>query len=147
MKKIFLCLVVLTSLIAAEAPLGVNALSVEVRTLLSQEMLSIEASMQRIFSHIVAGEYEAITREASNIQNSFILKKELKASERKELHSKLSSAFIDLDRSFHETAGKLANAAEFDEKENVSKYYTQMTNKCVQCHSTYAKHRFEKFHD
>ncbi|MDF1881457.1 hypothetical protein JHD50_09115, partial [Sulfurimonas sp. MAG313] len=50
MKKIFLCLVVFTSFIAAEAPLGVNALSVEVRTLLSQEMLSIEASMQRIFS-------------------------------------------------------------------------------------------------
>ncbi len=146
MKKVLLVVLLLaTSLTAQESKKGVSALSPEVRALLAQEMLHIEKGMQSIFSNIVKGEYENISKTAIDIENSFIFKRKLTNAQRSELKEKIPKSFIDTDRGFHQLAGKLANAAEFEEKENVQKYFFEMTQTCVKCHATYAKHRFPAF--
>ena len=146
MKKVLLVVLLLaTSLTAQEVKKGAEALSPEVRSLLAQEMLHIEKGMQSIFSNIVKGEYENISKTAIDIENSFIFKRKLTNAQRAELKEKIPKSFIDTDRSFHALAGKLANAAEFEEKENVQKYFTDMTETCVKCHATYATHRFPAF--
>jgi len=124
---------------------GAEGLSDGVRSLLVQEMLEIEKGMHAIFSYMVRGEYAPIVETATQIQNSFIFKRSLTGAQRTELKDSLPPAFIALDRSFHETAGDLAAAAEFDDREKVAAAYTAMTQKCVQCHATFATHRFTTF--
>ena len=146
MKRLLIsALLLATSLTAQETKKGAEALSPEVRALLAQEMQHIEKGMQGIFSNIVKGEYENIAETAIDIENSFIFKRKLTSAQRAELKEKIPKSFIDTDRSFHELAGKLANAAEFEEKEKVQKYFTEMTETCVKCHATYATHRFPVF--
>lgn len=146
MKKIILAFIMcFISLQAGKSTKGVTALSPEVRGLLSQEMVHIEKGMKEIFSHMVKGEYESIVKIAEDIQNSFIFKKKLTTEQRAELKAKISKGFIATDRSFHELAGKLDVAAEYDEKENVHKYFYEMTQTCIKCHSTYATQRFPVF--
>jgi len=144
-KVLMLLLLLATGLTAQETKKGAEALSPEVRGLLAQEMQHIEKGMQSIFSNIVKGEYEDISKTATDIENSFIFKRKLTNAQRSELKEKIPKSFIDTDRGFHELAGKLANAAEFEEKENVQKYFFEMTQTCVKCHSIYAKHRFPVF--
>jgi len=146
MKKLLLTTILFATMLSAqEAKKGVEALSPEVRGLLAQEMQHIEKGMQGIFSNMVKGEYEDISKTATDIENSFIFKRKLTNEQRAELKEKIPKSFIDTDRSFHTLAGKLANAAEFEEKENVEKYFAKMTQTCVQCHTTYATHRFPVF--
>ena len=146
MKKVLMsALLLATTLTAQEAKKGVEALSPEVRGLLAQEMQHIEKGMQSIFSNIIKGEYEDISKTATDIENSFIFKRKLTNAQRSELKEKIPKSFIDTDRGFHELAGKLANAAEFEEKEIVQKYFAEMTQTCVKCHTTYATHRFPVF--
>ncbi|PHR58957.1 MAG: hypothetical protein COA44_02080 [Arcobacter sp.] len=144
MKKLILSLLLFTKLFADQGT-GVESLSPELRALLSQEMLALEKGMHSIFSDIISGNYEEIVITAEQIQNSFILKQKLSPSQRKELQTKLPKAFIHLDQGFHESAGELVNAAEFEDKKLSIEIFTKMTNTCVKCHSTYAKSRFPNF--
>lgn len=130
---------------ASDAPKGVEGLSGETRALLSEEMGHIEAGMKEVFSHMVKGEYEEVAKIATEIQESFIFKKRLTDTQRAELKANLPKEFIALDRSFHETAGKMAEAAEFSEKDGVTTAFYEMSQKCVACHSQFATHRFTTF--
>lgn len=145
MKKIILILTIATGLLAIEKSDEITKLSDGIKTLLSKEMREIDKSMQTIFHSIISGDYENITKEAIGIQKSFILKKNLTKKQKDELHTNVSKEFLTLDRSFHETAGDLANAAEFGDKELVNKYFFDMTSSCVKCHSSFATHRFSGF--
>ncbi len=146
MKKFFWGMLPVAVMLQAGEPVkGVEGLSGDIRGLLSQEMLQIEKGMHSIFSNMVRGDYDPIVKTATQIQDSFIFKRKLTPAQRKELKGALPKAFIALDRSFHETAGELAAAAEFGDKEAVLESYTAMAGKCVQCHSTYAVHRFTGF--
>jgi len=146
MKKIVLAAVLCVGLLQAEeVKKGVEALSPEVRGLLSQEMLHIEKGMQQIFSNIVKGEYETIAKTAEDIQNSFILKKKLTDGQKAELKAHIPKSFFKTDFAFHELAGKLSMAAEYGDKETVQQYFSEMTQACVKCHSTYATQRFPVF--
>ena len=145
MKKITLAALLLVSLANADVPKeGLTALSAPTRALLSAEMRHIEKGMKQIFSLMIRGDYEQIVPIANDIHDSFIFKKKLTKEQRSELKEHLPPAFITLDGSFHELAGKLANAAEFEEKEKMVETYGEMSKKCVKCHSTYATHRFFK---
>ena len=146
MKKLLIAAILLGTLVHAdEAKGGVTALSPEVRGLLAEEMRHIEKGMQQIFSDMVRGNYEAVAKTATDIQNSFIFNRKLTDAQRKELKANIPKSFVTLDRSFHMTAGKLAEAAEFAEREKVQENFALMSQKCVQCHSTYATHRFPAF--
>lgn len=144
MKKLIILLSLITSLFATQST-GIQSLSPELRALLSQEMMALEKGMNSIFSNIISGNYEEMAITAEQIQNSFILKQKLSASQHKELQTKLPKSFIHLDQGFHESAGELVNAAEFEDKDLVINLYTEMTKTCVKCHATYAKQRFKNF--
>ena len=146
LKKYFMIgLSVVAILNAQDAPKGVEGLSGETRALLAEEMGHIEAGMKEVFSHMVKGEYDEVAKIAGDIQESFIFKKKLNDAQRAELKANLSKEFIALDRSFHETAGKMAEAAEFSDKEGIVSAYYEMSKKCVACHSQFATHRFTAF--
>ncbi len=147
MKKLLLLTCTTLSLMASEPQVGVDALSNGVRSLLSQEMLALEKGMHSIFSSTISGDYDAIVTKATQIQNSFILKQNLTKEQRAELKAKVPKEFIVLDRGFHEKAGELAAAAEFGDAKAVSEIYSQMTQTCVKCHSTYAQSRFSNFEE
>jgi cytochrome c556 len=147
MKKIILaiCLVITTSLMSAEKSNEITKLSNGLKGLLSAEMVEVNKSMKEIFESIVKADYENVAKWATGIENSFILKKSLTKAQGKELTIKVSKEFLTQDKNFHETAGKLATAAEFENKEDINKYFFEMTNSCVKCHSTFATHRFPNF--
>lgn len=132
---------------AESMPKGVTGLSGETKALLAEEMVHIETGMKEIFSYMVKGEYEPVAKIAGDIQESFIFKKKLNDAQRAELKANLPEEFISIDRSFHETAGKMAEAAEFSDKEGVTTKFYEMTQKCVACHSQFATHRFSTFEE
>ncbi len=146
-KRLLLTLILFAgSLQAQPSTKGVESLSGDLRGLLSMEMLQIEQGMHKIFSHMVRGDYQEVNKIALNIRDSFILKRKLTKAQRAELR-KLPKAFLQLDQSFHEAAGDLANAAEFGDKDTVVEYYQKMVGKCVQCHANFATHRFKNFEE
>ena len=144
MKKAILSALLCTAALqgAEHVKQGVEGLSEGIRSLLSQEMLQIEQGMNAMLSEIVRGDYDAVAVTATDIQDSFIFKKSLTDAQRKELKGALPPEFIALDRSFHETAGALAAAAEFGEKVKAVNLYADMMHKCVQCHTTFATYKF-----
>ena len=147
MKKSFIAAALVAGSLYAGQTKGVGTLSGDLRGLLTMEMLQIEKGMHKIFSHMVRGEFRQVNKIALDIRDSFILKKRLSKSQKAELRTKLPNSFLELDQSFHETAGDLANAAEFGDKDTVVEYYQKMVGKCVQCHSKFATHRFKNFED
>lgn len=145
MKKILISVAILTNLFSVEKSDEITKLSNGIKSLLSQEMIAVEKSMKNIFTDIISGDYESLAKEATGIENSFILKRNLTKDQKKELHDKVSNKFISIDKSFHETAGKLASAADLEDKKEINIYFNQMLNTCVQCHATFATHRFSNF--
>jgi hypothetical protein len=137
--------VISVGLFASEKSSEITQLSSGLKNLLSQEMIAVDKSMKNIFHHMISANFEELSKEAIGIQNSFILKKKLTKEQKIELHSNVSNEFITLDKQFHVTAGKLANAAEFEDIKEINKYFTQMTNSCIQCHSTFATYKFSNF--
>jgi len=146
MKKSFVMMITMTAMVfATEGQKGIESLSVDTRALLADEMRHIEKGMHSIFSNIVKGEYEQMATTATDIQNSFIFLKSLTPEQRSELKENLPDGFKELDRSFHSTAGKLAESAEFEDKTEIEQNFTQMMGLCVKCHSSYATQRFSTF--
>jgi len=117
-------------------------ISAGLKDILNQEMRGIEGGMQEILPALSAGDWATISRVASTIKRSYILKQKLTAAQKKELHASLPAQFIEFDHYFHATAGKLAAAAEKRDIELVNFYYGKMHEKCAQCHARYAAGRF-----
>jgi len=145
-KIIFTMLVIGFSLsLSASEKQGLESLSPGLRTLLSTEMIEIRKGMGEIFVNIIYGKYTDVSKIATKIENSFILKKKLTKSQKKELHTKLPKEFLVTDGSLHHDAGALADAADLEDVALMNFYYSKMTNTCVKCHSKFAKSRFPDF--
>jgi hypothetical protein len=119
-------------------------LSHDLKVILNQEMNEIEQGMIKIIPAISAGNWEKITKIAKKIKNSFILKQKLTEKQIEELHHSLPTEFIEMDHSFHSTAGKLAHAALEHDDELVNFYFYKLHSQCLNCHSKYASERFPK---
>ncbi len=117
-------------------------LSHDVKVILNQEMNGIEEGMMKIIPAISAGNWETIAKIAQTIKDSFILKQKLTQEQVKELHHSLPAEFVEMDQSFHSTAGKLAHAAHQRDGELVNFYFYKLHSKCISCHSKYASERF-----
>lgn len=122
--------------------LGVEALSHELRNLLSQEMQALQSGMMSIIPAYISGNWSEIETTAGKIKNSYILKQSLTGSQVKELHSILPNEFIEKDQRFHYLAGMLEHAAKNRKPELISFYFSEMTESCVSCHTDFAKHKF-----
>jgi len=118
------------------------SLSHDVKVILNQEMNGIEGGMMEIIPAISAGKWETIAKIATKIKDSFILKQKLTQEQMEELHHSLPAEFVEMDQSFHSTAGKLAHAAHQRDGELVNFYFYKLHSKCISCHSKYASERF-----
>ena len=130
---------------AADENKGAETLSPELRALLQQEMLAIDAGMKAIVDFNAAGDTQQISKVAKQMQASFVLKKNLTPTQRKELHNKLTADFIQQDEAFHYNAGMLAHAAEKNKTELMGFYYGKLFDACASCHQAHAQHRFTHF--
>ena len=124
---------------------GISSLSPELRDLLTKEMQAIEKGMQAIIPAFASGNWNEIAHIAEQVENSFILKRQLTQEQRHELHEKLPTAFIKQDQQFHYLAGMLAHAAKMEKQELVGFYFSELNNACVRCHSEFARHKFPAF--
>ena len=120
-------------------------LSHDVKVILNQEMKEIEEGMMKIIPAISAGSWETISNIANNIKDSFILKQKLTKQQIEELHHSLTAEFVEMDKNFHSTAGKLADASHQQDGELVNFYFYKLHSQCMTCHSKYASKRFSSF--
>ncbi len=121
---------------------GIVDLSPDLRNLLSQEMRQLQKGMIEILPLYVSGRWAEIGSIASEMESSYVLKQSLSEEQKHELHSKLPSAFIELDQQFHYLSGMLEHAAKMEKAELVGFYFSKMSEVCVSCHTQYATHRF-----
>ncbi len=121
---------------------GIVDLSPDLRDLLSQEMRELQKGMTEILPLYVSGRWAEIGSIASKMEGSYVLKQSLSEEQKHELHSKLPSAFIELDQRFHYLSGMLEHVAKMEKAELVGFYFSKMNEICVSCHTQYATHRF-----
>jgi hypothetical protein len=110
--------------------------------LLKQEMNAIQKGMQSLIPAIVSGNWHEIAETGDHIQHSYIMQQQLTEAQMNELHQTLPEAFLELDRSFHHSAGMLAHAAKMHNAEVVNFYFYKLTDTCVACHRKFAGYRF-----
>ncbi|PCJ84624.1 MAG: hypothetical protein COA54_13245 [Thiotrichaceae bacterium] len=121
---------------------GVEALSPNLRNLLSEEMKAIQEGMMSIIPAYISGNWREIETTAGKIKSSYILKQSLTESQRKELHSILPAEFIEKDQRFHYLAGMLEHAALSKKPELINFYFSEMNKSCIGCHAVFATHKF-----
>jgi hypothetical protein len=126
-----------------ENVVGVEALSSDLRDLLSQEMQAVEKGMMSIIPAYNSGTWGEIETTAGNMKNSYILKQNLTESQVKELHSVLPNAFIEKDQRFHYLSGMLEHAAKSKKAELINFYFSEMNESCFGCHTIFATHKFQ----
>jgi len=156
MKKITLTIAVTAALLlplavpnalagdAAHKKNGIH-LPEDLRKALRKEMLAVQDGMIKLVPAIAGGDWATVSRTADNIKKTYIMKQKLTQAQLKELHSALPAGFKRLDHRFHETAGRLALAAERKDAELAVFYFYKLNESCVTCHSTYATQRFPAF--
>ncbi len=111
-------------------------------TVLRKEMQLIEAGMGELLAHLARGNAEEAQKTAEKIQHSFILKQSLSKAELKQLVSLLPKEFIQMDRTFHGNAGKVAEAVRQGDFNGAAVLYSDMAQSCVRCHTQFAAERF-----
>ncbi len=121
---------------------GVEALSHDLRNLLSQEMQALQNGMMSMIPAYISGNWNEIETTAGKIKSSYILKQSLTKSQVKELHSVLPHEFIEKDQRFHYLAGMLEYAAKNRKSELINFYFAEMNESCVSCHVVFATHTF-----
>lgn len=127
---------------AQEAVASVEALSHDLRDLLSQEMKALQDGMMSIIPAYISGNWVEIEETANKMKGSYILKQNLNEHQIEELHSVLPHAFIEKDQRFHYLAGMLEHAAKSKKPELINFYFSEMNESCVSCHASFATHKF-----
>ena len=145
LKSALITVAMLVGSHASFAESGVEALSPELRTLLSKEMQALQSGMQSILPAYISGDLTEIIHIANKMKNSYILKQSITPDQKHELMNKLPKSFLHSDQKFHEYAGMLAHVAEEKHWELVGFYYAKLTEACVGCLSEHASNRFPNF--
>ena len=137
---------IITSVSHAEShTTGVASLSPELQQLFSKEMVQLEQGMHEIMTAYISGQWHDIASIAKEMENSYVLTKNLSRDQMHELHTKLPEKFLALDGKFHYYAGMLSHASEMNKVELIGFYYSKMSETCVSCHSLYATDKFSSF--
>ena len=126
---------------------SIENLSPDIRILLVDEMKAIERGMKRIIPAYAAGDSKTIASIGKNIKDSFLLKQNLTAVQKKEIQHRLPLSFIKLDELFHYNAGMLEHAANNNKQELIGFYFLQLLDSCSNCHRTFARHSFPHFNE
>jgi len=121
---------------------GVEALSSDLRDLLSREMQALQNGMMSIIPAYISGNWREIETTAGKMKSSYILKQSLTESQVKELHSILPHSFVEKDQRFHYLAGMLEHVTKNKKAELINFYFSEMNESCVSCHTIFATHKF-----
>ena len=143
-KVLSLVLLLIVISLRVYADSSVESLSPELRTLLGKEMLALQEGMKSIIPAYTSGDLEEVSRIATKMKDSFILKQKITSEQKGELMSKLPKSFLQLDQQFHQYAGMLEHVAKERHPELVGFYYYKLTESCVSCHTHFATHKFPK---
>ena len=95
---------------------GVSSLSPQLQQLFSKEMIQLNQGMKKIMYAYISGQWDIITPIAKKMEASYVLRQNLSKSQMHELHSKLPTQFIKLDKEFHYYSGMLSHASEIKKK-------------------------------
>jgi len=120
-------------------------LTPKLQGLLQREMVAILDASHHIVDALVMGDSATVSDQARAIERSFIMEQSMTDQDRKDLMAVLPPAFIDLDRLFHQTAAKLAAAAESNDQVQVHASFSKMIETCSACHEKFATDRFPGF--
>jgi cytochrome c556 len=143
-----------TALVLASAAPGVAEdgaepvgpkLPAKVRGLLLQEMNAVLGATHEILDALVRGEDARVAEKAQAIHDSFILKQEMTAADRRALKEAVPRAFVERDRAFHALTGRLAEAARQGDATRQQALFADMVDACAACHARYATNRFPGF--
>ena len=117
----------------------------DLRILLAEEMNQIDRGMGSLVTSLAAGNWHEVATTAKTIEGSYILKQRLSEKQMHQLHELLPSHFQELDKAFHQDAGKFAKAAEAHDAEVAGLYFGRLVQGCMSCHSRYATGSFSGF--
>ncbi|NIQ92914.1 MAG: hypothetical protein GWO11_00915 [Desulfuromonadales bacterium] len=131
----------------AQPPSTSNRLDLppDLRRLLNSEMTYLQKGMMKLIPAIASADWKQVEKTATNIRDSYIMKKKLSSTQRKSLHRILPPLFKEWDRSFHHHAEEMAHAAAQGRAEIVVFYFNKLSASCVECHSRFAAKRFPGF--
>lgn len=129
---------------AEPQPIGPK-LTPRLKQMLSEEMLSVKQSAKMILDGLIVGDHSMVATQAQQIHDSFILARSLTEQDKKDLMKAASPEFLQRDGDFHQTAGKLADAAMHKDYELQRFYYARLVDSCQACHSQHATDRFPAF--
>lgn len=121
------------------------ALSAELASLLSIEMLAIEEGLAVLMTAMASGDWPLVAETGKKIEKSYILAQRLTPEQLEELGRVLPPRFKALDSAFHQAARKLSNAARERNAELALFHSYKLMEACVECHATYAKGSFPGF--
>ncbi|SDG01013.1 Cytochrome C' [Limimonas halophila] len=120
-------------------------LPAKVRGLLIQEMNAVLDATHDILDALVRGRDEVVAEKAQAIHDSFILKQEMTAADRRAFRDAVPEAFVARDKAFHELTADLAEAARDRDRARQHRLFRDMTEACTACHARYAPNRFPGF--
>ncbi|WP_435099411.1 hypothetical protein [Arhodomonas sp. AD133] len=127
----------------AAEPVGPK-LPPQVRSLLVQEMNAILDASEAILGAIVRGQDDVVATKAQAIHDSFVLRQEMTAENRKAFMEAVPPSFVKRDRAFHRLTAELAAAAREENRVRQRRLYAEMIEACTACHSRYASDRFPR---
>jgi len=122
-------------------------LPAKVRGLLLQEMNAVLEATHDILDALVRGQDDVVAEKAQAIHDSFILKQEMTAADRRALKKAVPAAFVKRDKAFHELTAELAGAARDGDRARQRRLFGEMTEACTACHARYAPNRFPGLSD
>lgn len=141
---VFLAGITQPAVAAEPQPIGPK-LTPRLKQMLSEEMLSVKQSAKMILDGLIVGDHSMVATQAQQIHDSFILARSLTEQDKKDLMKAASPEFLQRDGDFHQTAGKLADAAMHKDYELQRFYYARLVESCQGCHSQHATDRFPAF--
>ncbi len=113
-----------------------------VKSVVIDEMNTISRLMGFLLEYVAKGDAKNASSTALEIRDTN-LKQKFNSREIKEIMKILPKGFIKFDQKFHMTANDIAVAVDSNDFKTAINLYSEMTQLCYSCHSTYATERFK----
>ena len=117
-------------------------ISPELKKILTEEMVAIQAGMAELIPAIAAGDAQKVADIGAKMEASYIMAQKLTPKQMEELHKGLPAGFVAMDEEFHYFAGMLTHAAYMGHWNMIPSLASKLMEGCVNCHGTYATEKF-----
>lgn len=114
----------------------------KIHRVLSAEMNRVQNAMTNLAIAVPAGHWEDIIETAGKMKEGYIMETKLSKEEMEEFNNALPPGYRALDREYRDAAGRLRDASEKRDSEQVIFHFYKLTESCIRCHAKYATKRF-----